>query len=158
MAYAERHNVALTARGLTLQQTIELASEIPCAECNVFPEGVILENDREVLCFSCPTGKCQTSPARAREFRMNLALINRGLDLFHNRIEGSSDIRGLLRLALAEAPGRPEPDDPNESYISVYCRLTPVQEYIYGYLSLPHRSGLANGALADLIERKGRNV
>jgi len=89
---------------------------------------------------------------------MNLALINRGLELFHNRIGGSSDIRGLLRLALAETPGHPEPDDPNEAYISVCCRLTPVQEYIYGYLSLPHRSGLANAALADLIERKGRNV
>ena len=139
-----------------MQQAVELASEIPCAECNVFPEGVVLEGGCEVLCFSCPIGRCESSPAGATEFRMKLALIKRGLDLFQNGIEGRPNIQELLRLALAESPGRPEPDDPNESYVPVYCKLTPGQRY--RYLSLPQRSGLANAALSELIDRKKRNV
>ncbi len=157
-AYAERHGIALTDQGFTLQQRVELASEIPCAECKAFPEGVFLEDGRERLCFSCPIDRCGSRPDFATEFRMKLDLIERGLELFHNHIEGRPDIPGLLRHALAEPPGQPEPDDPNACYILVYSRLTPVQTYIYGHLSLPERSGLANAALFDLIERRRRNV
>lgn len=157
-AYAERHNLALTDPGFTLQQTVELASEIPCAECNAFPEGVVLEDGRERLYFSCPTGQCESSPATATEFRIKLTLIKRGLDLLQNRVEGCHDIHGLLRMALAQTPQRRAPDDPNESYVAVYFRLTAVQRYLYGYLSLPQRSGVANAALSELIERKGRDV
>jgi hypothetical protein len=118
----------------------------------------MLEDDREVLCFACPTGQCQTTPGRAREFRMKLVLIERGLELFHHQLNGHADYSGLLRITLAERPRHPEHENPNDKHISVYCRLTPVQEYLYGYLSLPDRSALANAALADLIERKGQNV
>lgn len=141
-----------------MQQNVELASEIPCAECNAFPEGVVLEGGRERLRFSCPTGQCETSPTTATEFRIKLTLVQLGLDLLKNRVEGCDDIHGLLRIALAETPQQRAPDDPNESYVAVYFRLTPVQRYIYGYLSLPQRSGVANAALSELIERKKRDV
>ncbi len=158
-AYAARHNVELTSLGLTLQQAIELASEIPCSKCKAFPEGVMLENNRPVLCFSCPKDQCERISVRAvREFRVKVALIDRGLTLFRNHLGGRLDPPGLLGLALAETPLRHELVNSNEKHIVVCCKLTSVQEYIYGYLPLPERSSLANAALADLIQRKSRNV
>lgn len=156
MDYATKHGLALTPANFTLRQTVELASEIPCAHCRVFPEGVILENGREMLCFSCPNSQCAPN-VRVTEFQMNLALINRGVELLYRQIKGNLDHAGLVGLALSECPLCPQPYDPDKC-ILVYCRLTPVQEYIYGYRSIPERSSLANAALAGLIEREGRNV
>lgn len=122
----------------------------------------MLENNRPVLWFSCPKEQCERVSGRVvREFRVKVALIDRGLNLFRNQIGGRLDPPGLLGLALAETPHRPEVVNlvnPNEKHIVVCCKLTPVQEYLYGYLSLPDRSALANAALADLIERKDQNV
>lgn len=155
----ESNQVAAHRLGLTVRQIVELATDVPCAECNSYPEGVVMEDGVERLAFFCPNKRCGRHWHGATSFRINLALSNRGLELFSTLPTGPIDRRQLIQLALTTGIRDTEEEElPGQQYITEFCVLTDVQRYSYGYLGLPERSGRLNAALRRLIEAKATHV